>query len=235
MRRTSRMLAAVLLAAPLAAAGAPLAAVPAQAAASLYRLSTAVDPDGVVHVTRWGHCRTVHFRVNVSLLPEARRDAGVTMVRAATARLTKASGIPFAYDGRTTRMPKPGNIGGEKTGIVIAWTDAAHTPYLTTTGPLGVGGVHWVMSTSGSGWKVTVTHGFVVLNWPLAKGLPGTLLAQGPSRPLLISHELGHAVGLEHAGDDGQVMFATMTPTTPGHYAAGDLAGLARVGNPKGC
>ena len=233
MRRTSRLLAAALV----TATGGLAAAVPApaQASASLYRLSKATDPDGVVHVTRWGHCQTVHFRVNVVLLPEARRDAGVAMVRAATTRLTTASGIPFHYDGRTTRMPRPGNIAGEKTAIVIAWSDAAHTPYLSSGGPYGVGGQHWVMSTSGSGWTVKVTHGFVVLNWPLAKLLPGTLLAKGPSRPLLVSHELGHAVGLEHAGDAGQVMYPTMTPDSPGHYAAGDLAGLARVGNPKGC
>ena len=51
----------------------------------------------------------------------------------------------------------------------------------------------------------------------------------------LLSHELGHAVGLGHAGDQGQVMYPEVGPRSPSDYATGDLAGLARIGSGGGC
>jgi predicted Zn-dependent protease len=45
----------------------------------------------------------------------------------------------------------------------------------------------------------------------------------------VLLHELGHVVGLGHVTDRKQIMFAMETPSVT-RYAAGDLAGLAKLG-----
>ena len=46
----------------------------------------------------------------------------------------------------------------------------------------------------------------------------------------VLLHELGHLVGLDHVTDKNQVMYPTLTHPI-GHYAPGDVAGLAILGN----
>ena len=57
----------------------------------------------------------------------------------------------------------------------------------------------------------------------------------GLSRGNLVLHELGHVVGLDHIGDRTQLMHASIHQDSPNGYAAGDLAGLARLGAREGC
>ncbi len=44
----------------------------------------------------------------------------------------------------------------------------------------------------------------------------------------VIMHEFGHVLGLDHVGDPSQLMYEG--PSYRTSFAAGDLAGLARLG-----
>ena len=48
-------------------------------------------------------------------------------------------------------------------------------------------------------------------------------------------HELGHAVGLDHARGTTQVMYPGAPPTMLANWGAGDLAGLRLVGKAARC
>ena len=48
-------------------------------------------------------------------------------------------------------------------------------------------------------------------------------------------HELGHAVGLNHAKQPQEVMYPVISDSTANHYNAGDLTGLRLVGRSAGC
>lgn len=54
--------------------------------------------------------------------------------------------------------------------------------------------------------------------------------SSAPIFPILVRHELGHAMGLGHAQDANEVMYPYVTARSPSDYAAGDLAGLRAVG-----
>lgn len=56
----------------------------------------------------------------------------------------------------------------------------------------------------------------------------------GASRGNLLLHELVHAVGLGNVNNTRLVMNPYLSSRTPRGFAAGDLAGLARVGRIKG-
>lgn len=48
--------------------------------------------------------------------------------------------------------------------------------------------------------------------------------------PTLLRHELGHALGLGHAGQANEVMYPVLRPGSPIDYQDGDVAGLRAIG-----
>ena len=57
----------------------------------------------------------------------------------------------------------------------------------------------------------------------------------GETRGQLILHELGHAMGLNHTRNTGQIMYPMLRSRSRTAYAAGDRTGLERVGRNAGC
>lgn len=168
---------------------------------------------------RWNPCAPVHYSINSNRAPAG----GVEDVQEAIHRVSQATGINFAYDGPTGEVPQSGSNGA----TVIAWATPQETDLLTN-GAAGVGGASGVSS----GGVIRLTRGFVVLDATrsVAAGFGG-----GQTEGALLMHELGHMVGLDHSGDQAQVMYPTVTSRTPGDWGAADRNGLARVGSANGC
>ena len=92
-------------------------------------------------------------------------------------------------------------------------------------------GSSWV--TDGGGRRAYVTGQVVFDRADLGQLAPG--FGTGRVRGNLVLHELGHLVGLDHVDDRSQMLHTTVHGATPDGYAAGDRAGLARLGAASGC
>lgn len=182
--------------------------------------------DGVTPVT-YSPCRPIHYVVR----PDGAPVGGDALLATAIARVSEASGLQFVADGSTEETPvehrepyQPDAYGDRWAPVLIAWSTPAEMPELAGD-VAGSAGSSSVVS-GGTAFYVT---GQVVLDGPsiaglLADGPNGVAVAQG-----VVTHEMGHLVGLGHVDDPGQLMNPTAALTQT-YLASGDLAGLARVG-----
>ena len=165
---------------------------------------------------RWGTCR-IAYRVNERRMPAD----GLADLREAMRRVTQVSGIRFRYRGKSSVVPRPGYSGPGRNKIVVAWASPKQSGGLLYPGVGGVGG------TSRSGSRLH--SGYVLMNTQFSNTAdPG--FAQGSPHGLVLMHELGHVVGINHSPDRRQIMYgSSYLPAAV--WGAADLRGLRKVGS----
>jgi predicted Zn-dependent protease len=84
------------------------------------------------------------------------------------------------------------------------------------------------------GWNMRIATAYVVLDADASRFYPPTFAKQ-PSLGALLMHELGHAVGLGHAGDRNEIMYPTTLAGRASRWGIGDRVGLRLVGAAAGC
>lgn len=180
-------------------------------------------------------CRPIHYVVRPSNAPAG----GDKMITEAVAAVSRATGFVFVNDGPTDEAPatdrpayQPQRYGNRWAPVLFAWETQAEQPQFTenllpgSRTTLGLGGS---MAVTVDGEDSTYVTGQVRLN---AAALGS--MSYGPDGngavTAAVEHELAHVVGLDHVADPTQLMAATMSERVHG-FAAGDLTGLAMLGN----
>ena len=227
-----------------------VASSPAVAGSSTYSLSRQTYPDGRSVVARWNPCqKAITYRVNTKYASgtKAGRAAALRDVKGAVSRLSAATGIKFRYVGATTLIPRSTSSkswASRETAaeIYISWVKQSQTAGKSNL--LGRAGKGWAAGSGGYAykfWKVgndpwhgATGRGFVVLDSAQNKSFKAGFGA-GTTRGDLLLHELGHVMGLNHVASESQVMFPTITSHNNSGYAAGDRAGLQKLGHDAGC
>ncbi len=165
---------------------------------------------------RWGTCR-IGYRVNERRMPAT----GMADLREAMRRVTQVTGIRFRYRGRTSAVPQ-GSYGGPGLNkMVVAWAPPARSGGLLVDGVGGVGGTSRTSSR--------LLSGYVLMNSDYSDKAEAGFGA-GQPLGLVLMHELGHVVGLDHATDAKQIM-APGSPLPAAVWGAADLNGLRHVGS----
>jgi hypothetical protein len=176
---------------------------------------------------RYDPCRPIHYVIRDENTPAGGDDE----ILQAVAATSKATGLKFIYDGKTTEKPTakrpaylPARYGDRWAPVLIAWTSPTEIPGLKGSID-GLGGSNWYATDPAHGYAYV--SGTVFLDAPQItseRSDPG-----GSSTTLMVAeHELGHVVGLNHVNDPTQIMYFQGNRGTA--YGAGDLRGLAYEG-----
>jgi len=219
----------------------------ADAAGEAFSVHSWTDPDGDRHRIRWDPCTTVTYAVNVRQAGKspAARKAALADAREAMRRAAGRTGLTFAFVGRTKEVPrdaaKSWSDRQKAAEIVIAWVnqnrEATRSNLLIPSGGgyvSGTGGWVWKAWTVDSKWQLAIGRGFVVVNADhnnrYSRGF-----GSGYTRGALLLHEIGHALGLDHVGSTGQLMYPQMLDRASSSYKSGDRTGLKKLGEVNGC
>jgi hypothetical protein len=163
-------------------------------------------------------CRPVRFVVN----PNSAPPNYLRIIQTALATAGAASGLQLELVSETSERPsterplyQPDRYGDEWAPVLIAWTD--ETVIADLAGDVGgVGGSAWISDGTNPEWYVS---GSIHVDTALGTD-------EEPNQVVLL-HELGHVLGLDHVADAHQLMYPS---TVVSQLGEGDRAGLAKVG-----
>ena len=171
----------------------------------------------------WRSC-TLGYRLNLRHAPAW---AGADL-REAMRRITQTTGIRFRFRGTTTAIPTfNSGVPRQRNQVVIAWGSGRQTRGLVGG---GVAGVTVLGHDPGNRFH----SGNLVLDSAFSRRAPAGFGAAHPLG-LVLMHELGHLVGLEHASKAGQIMLPSGGSLKAAVWGAGDLTGLRKIGKVTGC
>jgi hypothetical protein len=173
---------------------------------------------------RWNPCAPIPYVIN----PTGGPANAIALTQAAVDQIARATGLSFRYEGSTDEEADPrrdivqARYGARFAPLLVAWASSG-----TIGGAAGLGGMHFIGTANAPVQAVT---GFAYLSRNVT-AFGSESLATG-----VLLHELGHAVGLDHADDTLQVMNSVGDAGLPlTAYGDGDLAGLDRLGRGAGC
>jgi hypothetical protein len=167
--------------------------------------------------------------------PARAPEGGLRLVRRGVARIEAATGLDFRYAGETSQAANPYGSGVRGAKIIIGWRAGSYQYFARNPGVVGVGGNTYLGGfREADRTRVSkAISGGVVLNAGWNTSLGGGF-GEGHTWGEVVIHELGHVLGMGHVDAGSQIMYYSTTPRDA-TWGAGDLTGLTRLGNTRGC
>lgn len=181
---------------------------------------------------RWDACGKVRWTFN----PDASPRRALRQVREGIRRMHLATGLEFVYTGKTDQKTNPYGNNVKGAHLIIGWRTAKdYGLFARNPRTAGVGGNRYYpgyQEADGSPVSKAVQGG-VVLNASMRSRLSNGF-GKGTTWGEVIIHELGHVLGLAHTDAESQIMYSSVVERNA-NWGAGDLAGLRRLGDVRGC
>jgi hypothetical protein len=174
--------------------------------------TAAGDPVG------WSHCQAIHYVVN----PDGAPGNWEQIIRGGVDTVTEASGFELQYDGTSTDRSFEGRVTdpGDPPPVLIAWADSDEVPELAGS-TAGIGG----STPARPRGHLEFVTGMVVLDTAAYDQMQ--LSGDRRGEELILAHELGHVLGLDHVKDIGELMNAEYVGQSG--FGPGDRDGLKRL------
>ena len=179
---------------------------------------------------RWNPCAPIHWQFR----PNGAPAGGITVVKQSVAAIAAATRTTWVYDGTVSTAPSTTWLPRSTASIrpvLIGWADSGSSDLLRNQpkGVLGVTRTAWFGKTVDGHSTAAIRAAVVSLDRTDALPLTGPV-----SWRTVVLHELGHAMGLDHAGSTAELMYPVLQRSLTG-LQAGDKAGLAKLGRAAGC
>jgi hypothetical protein len=193
---------------------------------SAYRFSGVLDGKPI----RWDPCTPIHWQFRSAQAPAG----GQHILAAAIARISQATRIRWIFDGTVTTTPTsawlPRTLAPVRP-VLIGWTDAHHSDLLRNQSQQVLGVTGTVSFSRANDQQRTAEMRGAVIALNASRHEP----ANGPvSWKTVALHELGHAMGLAHAGSTRELMYPILGRGLT-DLQDGDLTGLNHLGRAAGC
>jgi hypothetical protein len=170
----------------------------------------------------WSPCRPIHYVVR----PGGAPPHGDELIEDSFARLGRVTGFRFVNDGTTQEEPRwdrpayqPDRYGKRWAPVLVTWATLPSAPEIGAQ-LAGEAAPQPVATRSGDLAYVT---GLVALE-PNELNKATARYGESAAR-MIVMHELGHLMGLDHVADASQIMSPRASPLVT-EYQPGDRAGL---------
>lgn len=178
---------------------------------------------------QWLACKPIAYRINAAAEPK-----GMTaVIKRVMSSIGDQTGATFVYAGRTTRTFASQSFSRATPTIYFSFTSKHDVAgqHFAWPGEVGVGGPAAAWSSSSKGIFETATYGRVLLY----SGFHGPRTGKGASWQSLITHEVGHALNLDHRTSKSDAMYPSLTGTSPGRFSAAEVKALKIVLKRQSC
>ena len=166
----------------------------------------------------WDHCKPIHYVVNPAGAPDDWED----IIRGGVAEITDASGFEFQYDGTSIERAFDKRVAdtADPPPVLIGWASSDEVPDLEGS-TAGIGGSTPARVHN----RIEFVTGVVVLDTEAYDRMEQRGDRRGEE--LILAHELGHVLGLDHVDDIDELMNAEYVGQDG--FGPGDRDGLERL------